>query len=329
MATQRPIRWGILGTANIARASFLPGLRWAEGEAYAVGGRDLARTRQYASANGIERAMQGYDAVVADERVDAVYIPLPNSLHAEWIVKSLDAGKAVLCEKPLCLDVAQAESVLEVARRSPRPLWEAFVFPWRRQTHRVLEIIRSGQVGEIREVQSSFHFEIYNPGNIRLDPGLGGGATYDVGCYPTIYANMLFDGDPQDAVAMARWTPRGVDIALQGVLSFGDERRLVVSCGMDSPQDTFTRLLGSEGEIRLTNPWHPTVGDTLEIRRGDGVEIEHPNGEEPSFGPAIAHIQAVLRGEAEPEHLAIDESLPNARAIELLLESARSFSRSS
>lgn len=322
MAAQRPIRWGILGTANIARSSFLPGLRWAEGVAHAVGGRDLARTQQYAAANGIEHAWQGYDAVVADEEVDAVYIPLPNSLHAEWIVRSLEAGKAVLCEKPLCLSVAQTEAVLDVARRSPRPLWEAFVFPWRRQTHRVLDIIRSGQIGEIREIHSSFHFQLRNPEDIRLDPDLGGGATYDVGCYPTIYANMLFNLDPLEAVSMARWTSRGVDIALQGVLDFSGERRLLMSCGMDSPQDTFTRLLGSEGEIRLTNPWHPTARDTLEIHRGDGIETEHPNGNEPSFGPAIAHIQGVLRGETQPEHLAIDESLPNAKAIELLLDSA-------
>jgi predicted dehydrogenase len=322
MERGQAVRWGILGTANIARSSFLPGLRWAKGVPYAVAGRDLTRTQQFAARNGIERAMEGYETLIADDEVEAVYIPLPNSLHAEWIVKALEAGKAVLCEKPLCLNVEQTEMVLEAARRSPKPLWEAFVFPWRRQTHRVLEIIRSGAVGEITEIHSTFHFKLGSRANIRLDPALGGGATYDVGCYPTSYANMLFDGDPQNAVAMARWAPEGVDTALQGVLNFGGERRLLLSCAIDSPQDTFTRLLGTEGEIRLSHPWHPTASDTLQILDGGEMKTEHPNGDEPSFGPALAHIGAVLRGEAEPEHLAIDLSLPNAKAIDLLLESA-------
>jgi predicted dehydrogenase len=323
MATQRPIRWGILGTANIARASFLPGLRWAGGVAYAVAGRDRARTERFAAENEIERALQGYEALVADEQVDAVYNPLPNSLHAEWTMKALQAGKAVLCEKPLCLSVAETEAVLEVARRSPRPLWEAFVFPWRRQTHRVLEIIRSGGVGQIQEIHSSFHFQIRNRANIRLVPDLGGGALYDVGSYPTMYANMLFDRDPRQGVAMARWAPEGVDMAMQGVLDFPGERRLVFSCAMDSAYDTFTRLLGSEGQVWLSNAFHPGPDDTLQIHRGGAVETERPNGPEPSFGPAIAHIQDVLRGEEEPEHLAVDESLANARAIDLLLQSAQ------
>lgn len=323
MAKQQPIRWGILGTANIARSSFLPGLRWAEGIPYAVAGRDLARTQKYAADNGIEQALEGYEALIGDERVDAIYNPLPNSLHAEWTIKALRAGKAVLCEKPLCLSVEETEGVLAAARSSPRPLWEAFVFPWRRQTERVWEIIQSGQVGEIREVHAAFTFELRNRNNIRLAPDLGGGSLYDVGCYPTMYANMLFSYDPQSGIAMARWAPEGVDAAMQGVLNFSGERRLLFSCALDSADDTFTRLLGSEGQIWLSNAFHPRERDTLEIHRGSEVQTEHPNGDEPSFGPAIAHIQDVLRGEAEPQHLAVDESLPNAMAIDLLLESAR------
>lgn len=328
MTRQRAIRWGILGTANIARASFLPGLRWAEGVPYAVAGRDLARTQRYAADNGIEQALEGYEAIVADEQVDAIYNPLPNSLHAEWTIKALRAGKAVLCEKPLCLSVDETETVLDVARSSPRPLWEAFVFPWRRQTDRVLKIIQSGQVGEIGEVHSAFSFTLRNRNNIRLNPALGGGALYDVGCYPTMYANMLFDHDPKSGVAMARWAPEGVDAAMQGVLDFAGERRLLFSCALDSADDTFTRLLGSEGQIWLSNAFHPREHDTLEIHRGDDVQTEHPNGNEPSFGPAIAHIQAVLRGEEGPQHLAVDESVANAKAIDLLLESARERTRS-
>ena len=170
------IRWGIIGTANIARAQFLPGLRAAGGIAAVVAGRDAGRARQYASEHGVERAVAGYQRVIDDPAVDALYIPLPNSLHAEWTIAALRAGKPVLCEKPLCGSLAETERVLTVAAETGTLLWEAFVFPFHEQFVRVTGLIADGAIGELREIQSNFHFSISRPDNIRLSRDLDGGA---------------------------------------------------------------------------------------------------------------------------------------------------------
>ncbi|GAC1472959.1 MAG: Gfo/Idh/MocA family oxidoreductase [Chloroflexota bacterium] len=319
------IRWGILSTANIARSSFLPALRaTGDGAAAAVAGRDPERTRCFAADNGVDRAVDGYDALLADPEIDAIYNPLPNSLHAEWTIKSLQAGKTVLCEKPLCITARETELVLQVARETGMLLWEAFVFPFREQTHRVLSLLRDGAIGELREIDSVFHFALRNRANIRLDPELGGGALYDVGCYPIRLARLLFDADADVAVALPRWSRERVDEELQGILGFPGERRLVFSCGMAWQGDPLTRLFGTEGEIRMTNPFHPNQEDRLTLVRDGKEEVIEPNGPEPSFTPAIQHIHAVLRGEEEPRHLAIEEALGNAQAIDMLYASARS-----
>lgn len=186
------VRWGIIGTANIARAAFLPGLRQAGGVAAAVAGRDAGRTGQYARDHGIERAITGYQNVIDDPAVDALYIPLPNSLHAEWTIAALRAGKPVLCEKPLCGSLAETEHVLAVAAETGTPLWEAFVFPFHDQFARVTALIADGAIGDLREVQSNFHFSVGRPDNIRLSRDLDGGALNDVGCYPVRLALELF-----------------------------------------------------------------------------------------------------------------------------------------
>jgi len=317
-----PVRWGILSTANIARSAFLPGLRAAGGSAYAVAGRDLARTQQYALENGIVHAIEGYANLLADDRVEAVYIPLPNTLHAEWTIAALRAGKPVLCEKPLCISVEETDAVLNVARETGVPLWEAFVFPFRRQTDRLGEVIRSGEIGEIVEIQSNFHFRIDDRANIRLSPDLGGGAMFDVGCYCVRFANLVFEGEPSDAVAVAQWAPEGVDEAMQGILIYGEERHLLFSCGMARPFDRFTRVIGSNGEIRLTNFSHPTIEDTFEVHTPGRVLEERISGPEPPFTNAIRHIAAVFRGEVAPRHLATESSPGVALGIELARRSA-------
>jgi predicted dehydrogenase len=318
------IRWGILGTANIARASFLPALRAAGGGvAYAVAGRDRARTERYAQECGIERAIEGYANLLADERVDAVYIALPNNLHAEWTIAALHADKAVLCEKPLCASLEETKTVLEVARGSRRPLWEAFVFPFHNQMARLHELMVGGVIGEIREVQSNFHFHIRNRANIRLSRELAGGSLNDVGCYCLRLAAEVFEAEPVAGMAMARWAPEGVDEELQAIVNYPEERRLLLSCGFLRPYDTFARLLGIDGEIRLTNPFHPQTDDMLEVHQSGRIMVEKPTGPEPSFTNALRHIHAVLRGEEIPRHLAIDEAMNTAIGLDLLHRSAQ------
>jgi len=320
-----PVRWGILGTANIATVHFLPGLHAAgEGIAYAVAGRDRARTQQFVADNGIEQALEGYAELVADEQVDVVYVPLPNSLHAEWTIAALRAGKAVFCEKPLCVSAEETQAVLAVARESTQPLWEAFVFLFRDQTARLLDLVSAGAIGDVLEVQSTFHYPLSGRDDIRLDPALGGGVLHDGGCYPVRLARLLFESEAVSGTSLTRWAAEGVDEETQAILAFPHERRLLLSCAMFRRYDMVARVLGSRGAIRLSRPFHPHANDTIEIHGEGRAETERPNGDEPSFEPALRHIHAALRGEEAPRHLAVDEALGNAQAIDLLYRSARS-----
>jgi predicted dehydrogenase len=310
-----PVRWGILGTANIARAAFLPAVRHAGGTAAAVASRDAESAQRYASEHGIARALAGYQSLIDDPAIDAVYVPLPNTLHADWTIAALKAGKPVLCEKPLTGNLPDTERVLEVARQTGTLLWEAFVFPFHRQLALVREAVEAGAIGDLREIQSDFHFLLTRPDNIRMFVDLAGGALNDVGCYPIRLALELFGEEHRSAWGTAVAGGHGVDVESVAVLGYSNGRRLVLSCGLSRRYDTFTRLLGTDGEIRMSNPFHPSEADQFEVIGREITTSPAVVGGEPSFTAAIRHIQAVLRGAEEPRQLAIDTSLPVARAL--------------
>jgi predicted dehydrogenase len=319
-----PVRWGIVGTANIARAQFLPGLREAGGgRAALVASRDRAKAEAYASAHGIDQGIEGYAALIESPDIDAVYVALPNALHAEPTIRALKAGKAVLCEKPLSVGAAQTKDVLDVAATAARPLWEAFVFPFQAQHQRLLRLLEDGAIGEPAELYSAFHFLLSNPANIRMDAALGGGALADVGCYPIRLAFEIFgagaeSGGAAQARACEAQTENGVDTDAAGIVTFG-ARRLLLTCGFKRSFDTFTSVLGAAGQIRLTNPFHPSPADTLTISRPNADPVtERPTTDTRSFTAAIRHIHAVLRREEAPAHTAAEYSLPAARVLEEL-----------
>ena len=322
------VRWGILGTAGIAESAFIPALHeTGDGSAISVGSRDPERGRAWAEQHGVDRAVEGYDAVIADPDVEAVYVPLPNGLHADWTIAALEAGKTVLCEKPLCGTVEDTERVLDAARSAAGFLWEAFVFPFHEQMETVRRLLAEGEIGEVREIQSRFHFLLDDPDDIRLFAELAGGSIQDVGCYSIRLARLLFDAEPDltRAIADAVWVGTGVDTDFWGALAFPDDRRLVFSCGFRSGYDTLTRVLGTEGEIRMTGPFHPNPEDeVVVVRDGKADRRLATTSGEMSFTPAIRHIHRVVRGLEEPRHLAVDEAMGNAKAIAALLDAARS-----
>jgi predicted dehydrogenase len=320
------VRWGIIGTANIARGQFLPGLRSASGVAAAVAGRDPARTEQWASDNGVERPVTGYQALIDDPDIDALYIALPNALHAEWTIRALEAGKPVLCEKPLCGTLPDTERVLATARQTGTLLWEAFVFPFQPQMAAIEELVADGTIGELMEIKSNFHFMVRNPANIRLSRELEGGALLDVGCYPVRLAQLMFGPEYESAWARAVIGGDGVDVDTWGVLGYSGGRRLMLSAGMQRSYDTATTLEGTNGQIRVTNPFHPGPADSYQVAiAGAEPRTLTAEADEPSFTPAIRHINAVIMGAEEPRMLALDTSLATARALNDL---ARSFSQS-
>ena len=314
----REVRWGIVGTANIARGQFLPALREAGGRAVVVGSRTAGRAGAFAAEHGVERGVAGDEQVVESPDVDAVYVALPNSLHAEWTKRALQAGKAVLCEKPLCVGSAQTAAVLDFAAAAPGgPLWEAFVFPFQAQHQRVLELIADGAIGEPAEIVSSFHFRVSNPANIRLSAELGGGSLADVGCYPVRLACEIFGADGAEVTAGTARISGGVEVDAAGIATWGS-RRLLLTCGFRRSYDTFTRILGDEGQLHLTNPFHPGAADTLVLHRGGEAIVEHPTTDAHSFTAALRHIHAAVRGETAPAHLASQSALAVAELLDAL-----------
>jgi predicted dehydrogenase len=318
------VRWGVMGTAGIAWKSFLPALRAAGGVPAMVAGRELGRATQYAQEHGVEQAVQGYQTLIDDPDLDALYIPLPNALHAEWTIKALRAGRPVLCEKPLCGTLAETEQVLAVATETGTLLWEAFVFPFQEQMARIHRLLADGVIGELREIQSNFHFMLEDPEHdIRMRGGLAGGALNDVGCYPVRLAGELFTAPHDSAWAISRCGGDGVDVETQGSLGYPAGRRLLLSCGFQRGLDRFSRLLGTGGQINIASPFHPRPEDTYQVCvTGKAPETYPAAATELPFTGAIRHIQAVLNGEQEPRSLAIDTSLRTAQALHDLHESA-------
>jgi predicted dehydrogenase len=314
-----PIRWGIVGTANIARAQFLPALREAgSGRAVMVASRDAERAAAYASAHGVDQGVADYARLVESPDIDAVYVAVPNSLHAEWTKRALLAGKAVLCEKPLSVGSAQTAEVLDVARAAAAPLWEAFVFPFQAQHQRLTTLLADGAIGVPAEIVGAFHFLLSRTGDIRLSSAMGGGALADVGCYPIRLACELFGTGSTEVVAAHGTIDGEVEVDAAGLVAHGD-RRLVLTCGFRRAYDTFTRVLGDQGQMHLTNPYHPRPSDTLTVHRSGGVvSTERPTSDEHSFTAALRHIHSVLLGEATPEHTAAESALASAVTLEKL-----------
>ena len=315
----REVRWGIVGPANIARGQFLPGLREAGGgRPVLVGSRDAGRATAFASEHGVDQGVAGYERVVESADVDAVYVAVPNSLHAEWAGRALQAGKAVLCEKPLCVGADQTAAVLGIAAGAPGPLWEAFVFPFQAQHQRICELIADGAIGNPVEIVSAFHFQVSSPSNIRLSAELGGGSLADVGCYPVRLAVEIFGADEATVTGGVAQFEQGVEVDAAAIVTWGT-RRLMLTCGFRRSYDTFTRILGDRGQIHLTNPFHPGPADSLVLHRpGAEAIIEHPTTDAHSFTAALRHIHAAVRGQAAPAHLASETALPVAQTLEAL-----------
>ncbi len=320
-STSGGLNWALLGSANIARANFIPALRSAGGNIVTLGSRSPERATSFIEANGLAAKASSYAGAIAHPLVEAVYVALPNHLHDEWAKAALRAGKAVLCEKPLGRTVEEVSDILDVAGTTTGPLWEAFAFPFHAQWSAILQIIQEQTIGELREVHSNFHFVVTDPNNIRWNSALAGGSLNDVGCYPVHLAALLFKAEPLHSKAAIVLGGGEVDAECQALIDFGSGRRLLFSCGMRRWRDTSTRLVGTAGEIRLTDPYHPGPADTLTIIAGRQSAVRRLVPDEPSFTEMLRRITASVRGSEPPRHLAAEDSLGTARAVELVRRS--------
>ncbi|MDE3190856.1 MAG: Gfo/Idh/MocA family oxidoreductase [Acidobacteriota bacterium] len=313
------MKWGIVSTADINR-KLIPGAHASEKvDLVGVASRDQARADAYAREWEIPRAYGSYAALLADPDIEAVYISLPNTLHVEWSIKALEAGKHVLCEKPFSRIPAEVEAAFDVAEREGRLLMEAFMYRHNPQTKTLVDLVSSGAIGELRLVRSTFSYSLYDEANIRLRTDVDGGALMDVGCY-CVSASRLLAGEPTTVHAEARIGPSGTDWVCAGVMRFPGDVLATFDCGTALPNRDELEAIGSEGSIFLDDPWH-CLRPAIEVRREDGVErIELPYAD--SYRLEMENLGDAIRGEAELL-LGRDDALAQARVIEALHDDAR------
>ena len=317
-----PVKWGILSTAHINRL-FVPGVQESsDAVVVAVGSRDVERAQEFATRWGIERAYGSYEDVLADPDVDAVYIPLPNTMHCEWSIRALEAGKHVLCEKPLSSHPAEVEEAFDVSERSSRVLSEAFMYRHNPQTAMLKELVDGGAIGELRLIRSAFSYSLHDPLNIRLRPEVEGGSLMDVGCYCVSGARLLA-GEPTSVVGQQFTGPTGTDWVFTGMMRFPGDVLATFDCGTTLSDREELEVVGRDGSIFLSDPWH-CVKPVIEVRR-DGdverIELEPVN----SYRLEVENVGAAARGD-EPLLLGREDGVQQARVIEALFQSAASGS---
>jgi xylose dehydrogenase (NAD/NADP) len=257
MITQPTIRWGILGCARIARRGLIPGIAASStGVLLALGSRDGAVSRAWAQEFGIPKAYGSYGRVLDDSEVDAVYLPLPNELHKPWVLAAADAGKHVLCEKPLALDSSQARVMVEHCRNRGVLLMEAFMWRHQPRTLSVRKMVGEGVIGALRLIRSSFSFPI-EPDDWRLDKARGGGALWDVGCYGVNTARMFAGAEPVKSLALARKGDTGVDLSLTALLEFPGGVLASVDCSFEQPFRCHHELVGTHGYFEVPDAYLP------------------------------------------------------------------------
>lgn len=322
--TDQSLRWGVLSTANIGRAAVNPAIQASSnGALVAVASRNEERARAFAEQGSIPRWHGSYENLVNDPEVDALYIPLPNSLHREWTVRAAEAGKHVLCEKPLALNADECREMQAAADANGVKLMEAFMYRFHPRTERVVEMIGSGAVGELRTVRSAFTFRLTKPGNIRMDPALGGGALMDVGCYCVNVSRTMVGAEPVEAQAWATWASSGVDAELTGVLLFDNGVTAHFDCALTMERAEFYEVAGTDGLLRVPSAFLPGADDAP-IHEQRGREGEHTHSV-----PGADEYRIMVERFAEsalqdtPVPYPAGEAAANMLAIEALYRSAR------
>ena len=248
----RKIKWGVLGTADIARGQTIPGMQLAENcELYAIAGRSMEKAEQFRREFGFRKAYEGYEALLRDPEVEAVYVPLPNSLHAEWSIRAMEAGKHVLCEKPLAPTEAEAARMFRAARENHVFLMEAFAYLHNPAVDAIKAELDAGVIGEIRYIDSAFIAGKRPDTDIRLRKETYGGALYDLGCYPVSMILWMTGAEPDTVKGATRFSDKGVDLETSAILHFDGGITAGADCGMIPEIGRLDRfhVLGTRGEI--------------------------------------------------------------------------------
>ena len=315
------LNWGLLSTARINRALIPPLGASSRNQLLAVGSRSQEGANRYAQERNIPRAYGSYEALLADSEIDVIYNPLPNHLHAEWTIKAVEAGKHVLCEKPLALSVEEVDAVQEASRRHGRVVAEGFMYRHHPQTLKVQEIVKNGSLGDLKLIRGSFSFVITREKDVRLDPAMGGGSIWDIGCYPISYARTVVGENPLEVFGWQVTGPTGIDETFVGQMRFANHVHAQFDSSFVIPYHTFMEIIGSEGRLYIPKSFQPQMDEKIYLTRGDNTETIEIKGQELYIGEVEDMADAILLG--KQPRISLDDSRANVGVISALLESAR------
>jgi D-xylose 1-dehydrogenase (NADP+, D-xylono-1,5-lactone-forming) len=321
------LRWGILGVAKI-NDRLLPAFKASRtADLRAIASRSFDKAREAAKTADIPVAYGSYDALLADPNIDAVYNPLPNHLHDEWTRKAADAGKHVLCEKPLTVHAAEAAELVAYCRAKGVRLMDGFMWPHHPRTHKIRQVLDSGTIGEVRKVNAAFTFNLDGlpTSNIRMQPQAGGGGLLDVGCYTTYAIRWWMRAEPVRVWATATIVNE-VDVAMSGVFTFADGRTANFDCGFTHPLRTWVEIVGTKASLRVPNMWIPDDRAAFHISNqsgefGEQIETIETPGEN-QMVHMLDDFAAAVAGKREP-YPNPDEAVKTLRVLDALAKSAR------
>jgi D-xylose 1-dehydrogenase (NADP+, D-xylono-1,5-lactone-forming) len=320
--TTKTLNWGLLSTARINNA-LIPPLRASKRNVLAaVASRSQTTADAYAKEKKIPRVHGSYEALLADPEIDVIYNPLPNHLHAEWTIKAVEAGKHVLCEKPLALSVDEVDAIQAAARKYGRVVAEAFMYRHHPQTLKVQELVRSGSLGKVKLIRGSFSFMLTREGDVRLDPAMGGGSIWDVGCYPISYARSVLGENPLEVFGQQVRGQTGIDDTFVGQMRFANDVLMQFDSSFVVPFHSFMEIIGSEGTLNIPNPFKPGADEKIYLSRDGKTETIKVKGPELLYiGEVEDMADAILLGK-EPR-ISLADSRANVNVIRSLLESAQ------
>jgi predicted dehydrogenase len=324
----QPVRWGILSTSSFAEKRFLPGLRAAPNvEVAAVASRDIGRSQAFAERNGIATAYGSYEELLADPSIEVIYNPLPNDMHVEWTVKAAEAGKHVLCEKPMGMTAAELTPLLAYTSRVH--IAEGFMVRFHPQWTETRDLIRSGSLGRITHMHVAFAYSNTDPANIRNVAANGGGAMYDIGCYAVVAARWFLEAEPVSVAAVADLDPTfGTDRLTSALLDFGDGRTCAFSVSTQSVYHQRVHLFGTEGRLEITIPFNQLEDDEMVYltHHGESVDgldaqrhIVRPNNQYASQAESFSHQVRTT----SPTAAALNDAVLNMAAIDAVFAAAR------
>jgi predicted dehydrogenase len=315
------LNWGLLSTARI-NSALIPPLRASKrNRLLAVASRTQLSAEEYARERKIPRSHGSYEALLADPEIDVIYNPLPNHLHAEWTIKAVEAGKHVLCEKPLALSVEEVDAISSAARRHGRVVAEAFMYRHHPQTLKVQELVKGGALGSLKLLRGSFSYLLSHEGDVRLDPALGGGSLWDVGCYPISYARTLLGKEPLEVFGWQVTSPTGIDDTFVGQMRFPDDVQVQFDSSFVIPLHWFMEIIGNEGTLNVPSPFKPNENERIYLTRRNKTETIKIKGQELYIGEVEDMADTILLGR-EPR-ISLEDSRANVGVITALLESAR------